>query len=64
MKNSTLQYFVFLLLFILSTVTVRAQVDKPQNSVTGSLIDEKSKPVDYATISLLRMPDSTIVKGT
>ncbi len=41
-----------------------AQSIKPQISVTGSLIDEKSKPVDFATISLLRMPDSTIIKGT
>lgn len=64
MKNFTLKHFVFLLLFILSAVTVSAQTVKPQTSVTGSLIDEKSKPVDFATISLLRMPDSTIVKGT
>ena len=64
MKNFTLKHFVFLLLFILSAVTAGAQSVKPQISVTGSLINEKSKPVDFATISLLRMPDSTIVKGT
>ncbi|MGZ3813061.1 MAG: TonB-dependent receptor domain-containing protein [Mucilaginibacter sp.] len=64
MKNLTLKRFVFLLPFILSAVTVRAQIAKPQISVSGSLIDEKNKPVDFAAISLLRMPDSTIVKGT
>ncbi|RFZ92621.1 TonB-dependent receptor [Mucilaginibacter conchicola] len=36
----------------------------PQSSVTGAFINEQSKPVDYATVTLLRAKDSSVVKGT
>ncbi|TWR28629.1 TonB-dependent receptor [Mucilaginibacter achroorhodeus] len=36
----------------------------PRATVTGAFINDQSKPVDYATVTLLRAKDSTVVKGT
>ena len=41
-----------------------AQATKPEAKVTGLLLDENGKPMDYATVSLLKAQDSSIVKGT
>jgi iron complex outermembrane receptor protein len=35
-----------------------------QYKITGSLADDKGQAMDYATISLLKASDSTLVKGT
>lgn len=51
---------IYTLLFMLAcTVTAFSQTSK----VTGSLKDVAEKPVEFATVSLLRAADSTIVKG-
>ncbi|PJJ83501.1 outer membrane beta-barrel family protein [Mucilaginibacter auburnensis] len=48
-----------LLLTITCTVTALAQTSK----ITGTLNDGAAKPVEFATVSLLRAADSSIVKG-
>ena len=41
-----------------------AQTAKPGTAkVSGSLLNDQGKPMDYASVSLLRAADSTIVKG-
>lgn len=54
---------IFLLL-ILSTALAFAQTGKPSAAVSGQLLDEKGKPMDFATVTLLKAKDSTVVKGT
>src|SRR5258708_1920460 len=53
-----------LLLLIMGTASLFAQAGKPSAKITGSLLDEQGKPMDYATVSLLKANDSTVVKGT
>src|SRR5215217_9642256 len=48
-----------LLLTLACTVTAFGQTSK----ITGSLKDGAAKPVEFATVSLLRAADSAIVKG-
>lgn len=49
---------VFLLIGIILPVSLSAQ------TVTGKLIDENSKPLSYANVVLLSLPDSVYVSGT
>jgi iron complex outermembrane receptor protein len=63
MKLILLKIF-FALLLINITTLLFAQGDKPIVGVTGTLTDNAGKPMDYATVSLIRLPDSIIVKGT
>ncbi|MDB5089612.1 MAG: hypothetical protein JWR09_3606, partial [Mucilaginibacter sp.] len=41
-----------------------AQPSKSSAKITGALLDEKGKPMDYATVTLLNAADSSVVKGT
>jgi iron complex outermembrane receptor protein len=41
-----------------------AQPAKSSAKITGALLDEKGKPMDYATVTLLNATDSSVVKGT
>ena len=36
----------------------------PRATITGAFVNDQTKPVDYATVTLLRAKDSTVVKGT
>ncbi|MBD1393477.1 outer membrane beta-barrel family protein [Mucilaginibacter glaciei] len=61
----TKTYQLLLLLLTLITVSTYAQAPKTGNTiVTGSLQTEQGKPLDYATVTLLRAKDSSVVKGT
>ncbi|MBE9668699.1 outer membrane beta-barrel family protein [Mucilaginibacter boryungensis] len=40
-----------------------AQAIKPAAKITGSIVTTENKPVEFATVSLLRTKDSAIVKG-
>lgn len=53
MRIYTNKYFLLLMLFVMGEAKLRAQTIKWQNSITGSLTNEKGKPLDFATISLL-----------
>lgn len=48
-----------LLIGIILSVSLSAQT-----TVTGKLIDENSKPLSYANVVLLSLPDSVYVSGT
>ncbi|WP_179412712.1 TonB-dependent receptor domain-containing protein [Mucilaginibacter sp. E4BP6] len=64
MKTSIIKNTILLLLFIFSSPELYAQNPISGIKIFGSLSDEKNKPMDYATVSLLRAKDSSIVKGT
>ncbi len=50
--------------FIASISQAFAQNTAPTGKITGSAITEQGKPADYATITLLRAKDSSIVKSS
>jgi len=54
---------VLLLLIILPAAMSFAQTNT-SGTVSGIVKDETGKPMDYATVSLLKAQDSTVVKGT
>jgi hypothetical protein len=62
--KTTLHYICFtLLLVVISWSASFAQGGKSGSKVSGSLLNEQGKPMDYATVSLIRASDSTVVKG-
>ena len=64
MKNLYVITIQIFLLLIISTDFTVAQNTSPVAAVLGQLLDEKGKPLDYATVSLLKAQDSSVVKGT
>ncbi|MBB6111819.1 Outer membrane receptor proteins, mostly Fe transport [Mucilaginibacter lappiensis] len=64
MKTLTNNIFCTLLLVAISWSASFAQGGKSGGAkVSGSLLNEQGKPMDYATVSLIRATDSTVVKG-
>nr|WP_294793074.1 outer membrane beta-barrel family protein [uncultured Mucilaginibacter sp.] len=59
MKHFFTSIYILALFFFIGAGTAQAQTNK----VTGTIKDGTSKPVEFATVSLLRATDSTIVKG-
>ena len=51
-------------LYILIGINLGLAQTKPSAKVSGLLVDASGKPMEYATVSLLKAQDSTIVKGT
>jgi len=64
MKNTFTKIIYTLLLLIVGIGTSLAQNASPQAKVSGIVRDMQDKPIDYATISLLKAKDSTVVSGT
>jgi iron complex outermembrane receptor protein len=64
MKKNFTKILITLLLLTGGTATLFAQTAKPAGKIAGLLQDEKGKPMDFATVSLLKASDSTTVKGT
>lgn len=58
-----LKTFVTLFFLFVYSLGVHAQ-NHSAIKVSGSLTDDQNKPVDYASVSLVRVSDSTVVKGT
>jgi hypothetical protein len=57
-------YKLLILAFtILQTSFALAQVVKSPAKVSGTILDDKSKPLPYATVALLKAKDSTVLKG-
>ncbi len=48
---------------LLQTGTLMAQAVKSPAKVSGTILDDKSQPMPYATVALLKAKDSTVVKG-
>jgi hypothetical protein len=63
MKPFSLKIFLVVLLFPIVGISF-AQSLPSNNDVTGILTDEQGKPMEYATVSLIRVKDSNVVKGT
>ncbi|MEO7213133.1 outer membrane beta-barrel family protein [Mucilaginibacter sp.] len=63
----TIIHYIYTLLFIALAGTATAQ---PKNNasqavtISGYLLNEQGKPMDFATVTLLRAKDSSVVKGT
>ncbi|MBB3056701.1 outer membrane beta-barrel family protein [Mucilaginibacter gotjawali] len=64
MKNIYTKSIQLFLLLLLSAGFAMAQNNKPAAAISGQLLDENGKPMDFATVSLLKAQDSTVVKGT
>ena len=60
--STKILYITLALLFCISAAF--AQTGSPQAKVSGTLQDTQGKPMDYATVSLLKAKDSTAVTGT
>ncbi|WP_259067936.1 TonB-dependent receptor domain-containing protein [Mucilaginibacter sp. X4EP1] len=63
MRSLLLKTLPILLLIGIRGLSI-AQSPKPANGVNGTLTDDAGKPMEYATISLVKLPDSIVVKGT
>jgi iron complex outermembrane receptor protein len=55
---------IYTLLLLLAPYIVNAQSAKPTAGITGLLQNEQAKLMDYATVTLLRSKDSSVVKST
>jgi iron complex outermembrane receptor protein len=64
MKTITTYIYYTLLLLLPGVGSTFAQSANPPGTVSGKLVNDQSAAMDYATISLLRAKDSTVVKGT
>jgi outer membrane receptor protein involved in Fe transport len=65
MKTLIYKLLILTSLFLTTIVTVNAQAPKiAPVTITGNLQNEQGKPMDYATVTLLRAKDSSVVKGT
>ncbi|MES3016696.1 MAG: TonB-dependent receptor [Bacteroidota bacterium] len=53
---------IFILISTLLSVTVNAQTRINGSKVAGKVLDETRKPLDFATVSLLKASDSTLVR--
>jgi iron complex outermembrane receptor protein len=57
-------YLIFFVLMAAVTANAQPMAAKETATVSGSLLNEQGKPMDYATVTLLRAKDSSVVKGT
>lgn len=64
MKSINNKIYFIITLLLISTTAIFAQAVKPAAKVTGTLQNDQTKPMDFATVSLLRAKDSSVVKGT
>lgn len=53
---------VFTILLVQSILLIHGFAQVPQTSVSGSVVDDNNKPVETATISLMKAVDSSVVK--
>jgi iron complex outermembrane receptor protein len=63
MKSITTKIFTILLLIMMG-LGAFAQTVNPSAGISGKLLNEQGNAMDYATVSLLKATDSTVVKGT
>jgi outer membrane receptor protein involved in Fe transport len=55
---------LYIILLLIAPAAVSAQGVKPTAGISGQLQNEQAKPMDYATVTLLRGKDSSVVKST
>lgn len=61
MKRITRRVYYFIIILLSTTQFCLAQTG---GEIGGSITDDQSKPVPFATVSLLQAKDSSLVKGT
>ncbi|PTT03254.1 TonB-dependent receptor [Pedobacter sp. HMWF019] len=54
-------YAFFLMLFITTTIS-QAQTPLATGNISGTITDENKKNLDYVTVALFHLPDSTLIK--
>jgi len=59
-----LNKLIYTTLFLIAGTAITAAQTKTSAKISGLLVDAQGKPMEYATVSLLKSTDSTIVKGT
>jgi outer membrane receptor protein involved in Fe transport len=66
MRKNYPAFFTILMVVImlLNNLVVTAQVKLSGSKISGSVIDEQKKPLDYATILLIHAKDSTMAKSS
>ncbi|HVW95743.1 MAG TPA: outer membrane beta-barrel family protein [Mucilaginibacter sp.] len=64
MKSIAIKIFTIILFTAAGLTFATAQPSAAFSTVNGTLHDDKGKPMDYATVSLLKAADSSVVKGT
>ena len=63
--NAHITKLLYIILLLIAPVAANAQGAKPTaGSISGQLQNEQAKPMDYATVTLLRGKDSSVVKST
>jgi iron complex outermembrane receptor protein len=63
--NAHITKLLYIILLLIAPAAANAQGAKPTaGSIAGQLQNEQAKPMDYATVSLLRGKDSSVVKST
>lgn len=62
MKKTNYAIIVLLFFTILHLNSSTALAQTGESKITGKVIDEAQKPLDYVTISILKVKDSTLVK--
>jgi iron complex outermembrane receptor protein len=63
--NNTSTKILYILLLLIGGISISwAQTASPQAKVSGTLQDLQGKPMDYASVSLLKAKDSTAIGGT
>jgi iron complex outermembrane receptor protein len=55
---------LYIILLLIAPAIVYAQGAKSTGGITGQLQNEQAKPMDYATVTLLKGKDSSVVKST
>jgi hypothetical protein len=58
----TQKFNLFLTLLLIHSLTIPAQ-EPGKHFIKGSLADVNNKPIQFATVALLRLPDSTLITG-
>lgn len=60
----SLKHTIYILLMaLLPCMAAVAQTAPTQGKIAGTIVNDQQKPVEFATVSLLRAKDSSIVKG-
>jgi iron complex outermembrane receptor protein len=63
--NAHITKLLYIIILLIAPAAANAQGAKPTaGSIAGQLQNEQAKPMDYATVTLLRGKDSSVVKST
>src|SRR5882757_6198923 len=64
MKIINLKISIIMLFILTGLSNAYAQTSPGAGQITGKVTDEKQSPLAYATVTLLNVKDSTVLKGS